>query len=152
VLTAPNSRKEVRQFGFDISEHDVTYAAGDSLGVYATNDPATVDAWLAATGLRGDTPVEVDGQEHSLHDALIASYDICRVTPDLLRFVAESCAELGIYQRTGGYAGASGAVSGSRARAEAGFWGIRAANGGQRAGDSGEFIEGWFSVPASGPG
>jgi sulfite reductase (NADPH) flavoprotein alpha-component len=91
VLTAPNSRKEVRQFGFDISEYDVTYAAGDSLGVYATNDPATVDAWLAATGLRGDTSVEVDGKEHSLRDALIVSYDICRVTPDLLRFVAESC-------------------------------------------------------------
>jgi len=93
VLTAPNSRKEVRQFGFDISEYDVSYAAGDSLGVYATNDPATVDAWLAATGLRGDTSVEVDGKEQSLRDALIVSYDICRVTPNLLRFVAESCVD-----------------------------------------------------------
>ena len=71
VLTAPTSRKEVRQFGFDISEYDVSYAAGDSLGVYATNDPAVVDAWLAATGLRGDTSVEVDGNEQSLRDALI---------------------------------------------------------------------------------
>ncbi len=91
VLTAPTSAKEVRQFGFDISEYDVTYAAGDSLGVYATNDPAVVDAWLAAAGLRGEVSVEVDGIEQSLRDALIASYDICRVTPDLLRFVAESC-------------------------------------------------------------
>jgi sulfite reductase alpha subunit-like flavoprotein len=76
VLTAPTSRKEVRQFGFDISEYDVSYAVGDSLGVYATNDPATVDAWLAATGLRGDTSVEVDGNEQSLRDALILSYDM----------------------------------------------------------------------------
>ncbi|MBE1548759.1 NADPH-dependent sulfite reductase flavoprotein alpha-component [Mycobacterium sp. OAS707] len=91
VLTGPTSGKEVRQFGFDISEYDVSYAVGDSLGVYATNDPATVDAWLTATGLRGDTSVEVDGNEQSLRDALIVSYDICRVTPDLLRFVAESC-------------------------------------------------------------
>ncbi|HTI77620.1 MAG TPA: molybdopterin oxidoreductase, partial [Mycobacterium sp.] len=91
VLTAPTSRKEVRQFGFDVSEYDVSYAVGDSLGVYATNDPATVDAWLAATGLRGDLSVEVDGNEQSLRDALIMSYDICRVTPDLLRFVADSC-------------------------------------------------------------
>ena len=82
VLTAPTSRKEVRQFGFDISEYDVSYAAGDSLGVYATNSPATVDAWLAATGLRGDTSVEVDGDEQTLRDALIVSYDICRVTPE----------------------------------------------------------------------
>jgi NADPH-dependent sulfite reductase flavoprotein alpha-component len=93
VLTAPTSRKEVRQIGFDISEYNATYAAGDSLGVYSTNNPATVDAWLAATGLRGDTSVEVDGNEQSLRDALIVSYDICRVTPNLLRFVAESCAD-----------------------------------------------------------
>ncbi|MCW2629590.1 bifunctional nitrate reductase/sulfite reductase flavoprotein subunit alpha [Mycobacterium sp.] len=93
VLTAPTSRKEVRQFGFDTSEYDVTYAAGDSLGVYATNDPAMVDEWLAATGLRGDTSVEVDGNEQSLRDALIVSYDICRVTPNLLHFVAESCGD-----------------------------------------------------------
>jgi NADPH-dependent sulfite reductase flavoprotein alpha-component len=91
VLTAPTSRKEVRQFGFDISEYDVSYAVGDSLGVYATNNPATVDGWLAATGLSGDTSVEVDGNEQSLRDALIVSYDICRVTPNLLSFVAESC-------------------------------------------------------------
>ena len=35
VLTAPASRKEVRQFGFDISQHDVSYGVGDSLGVVA---------------------------------------------------------------------------------------------------------------------
>ncbi len=92
VLTAPMSRKEVRQFGFDISEYDdLTYAAGDSLGVYATNDPAVVDAWLVATGLNGEAVVEVDGNEQSLRDALIVCYDICRVTADLLRFVADSC-------------------------------------------------------------
>jgi NADPH-dependent sulfite reductase flavoprotein alpha-component len=87
LLTAPTSRKEVRQFGFDISQYDVDYAAGDSLGVCATNDPAVVDAWLAATGLRGDTVVEVDGSEQSLRDALSSRYDICRVTPNLLNFV-----------------------------------------------------------------
>ena len=90
VLTAPLSPKEVRHFGFDISEHDVGYAVGDSLGVCATNSPAVVDAWLTATGLRGDEIVEVDGARLTLHDALTESYDICRVTPDLLRFVAEN--------------------------------------------------------------
>ena len=89
VLTAPGSAKEVRQFGFDISDYDVSYGVGDSLGVYATNDPAVVDAWLAATALDPDAAVEVDGTEQSLRDALIASYDICRVTPDLVRFVAQ---------------------------------------------------------------
>ncbi|WP_172798164.1 bifunctional nitrate reductase/sulfite reductase flavoprotein subunit alpha [Mycobacterium sp. GA-1285] len=89
VLTGRASRKEVRQFGFDISEHDVTYAAGDSLGVCATNDPVMVDAWLAATGMPGQHAVEIDGVEQSLRDALISHYDFCRVTPDLVRFIAE---------------------------------------------------------------
>ena len=93
VLTAPLSAKEVRQFGFDISAHDVDYAVGDSLGVCATNSPVVVAAWLAATGLRGDEVVEVDGVHQALRDALTRSYDICRVTPDLLRFVAENSAD-----------------------------------------------------------
>ncbi|WP_029108808.1 bifunctional nitrate reductase/sulfite reductase flavoprotein subunit alpha [Mycobacterium sp. URHD0025] len=93
LLTAPTAAKEVRQFGFDISEYDVNYAVGDSLGVYAGNDPAVVDSWLAATALNPDSVIEVDGVEQALRDALISSYDICRVTPDLLRFVADSCAD-----------------------------------------------------------
>ena len=91
LLTTSRSAKEVRQFGFDVSEYDVSYGVGDSLGVYASNDPAVVDSWLAATALSPDSVIEVDGVEQSLRDALISSYDICRVTPDLLRFVADSC-------------------------------------------------------------
>ena len=90
VLTAALSSKEVRQFGFDISEFEIDYAVGDALGVCATNSPAVVDAWLAATGLGGDDFIEVDGVHRTLRDALTGSYDICRVTPDLIRFVAEN--------------------------------------------------------------
>ena len=90
LLTAPQSRKEVRQFGFDISQYGVSYGVGDSLGVLARNDPAVVETWLAATGLRGGHLVEIDGTEQTLRDALSASYDICRVTPNLLRFVADN--------------------------------------------------------------
>ncbi len=91
LLSGPMSVKEVRQFGFDISGRDVSYAAGDSLGVYATNSGHAVDMWLASTGLAGREVVEIDGAERTLRDALTTCYDICRVTPDLLRFVAESC-------------------------------------------------------------
>lgn len=93
LLTTSRSAKEVRQFGFDVSEYDVSYGVGDSLGVYASNDPAMVDAWLVATALSPDSVIEVDGIEQSLRDALISSYDICRVTPDLLRFVADTCGD-----------------------------------------------------------
>jgi sulfite reductase alpha subunit-like flavoprotein len=80
----------VRQFGFDISEYDLSYSAGDSLGVFATNDPAVVDAWLAATGMRAEHVVEVDGTELTLREALISHYDICRVTPNLMRFISQN--------------------------------------------------------------
>jgi sulfite reductase (NADPH) flavoprotein alpha-component len=93
VLTAPLSPKEVRQFGFDISEHGVRYSVGDSLGVCATNSPAVVNAWLTATGMDGGETVEVDGAPRTLRDALTTAYDICRVTPGLLRFVADNCAD-----------------------------------------------------------
>ncbi|WP_445170191.1 molybdopterin-dependent oxidoreductase [Mycolicibacterium sp. Dal123E01] len=92
-LTPTSAAKEVRQLGFDISEHDVSYAVGDSLGVLPTNSAADVDAWLAATGLRGDDVVEIDGAECPLRQALTNSYDICRITPNLLAFLAETTAD-----------------------------------------------------------
>src|SRR5262249_33504685 len=90
---APLSPKEVRQFGFDISEHAVDYAVGDSLGVCATNSPAVVNAWLAGTRLDGDHAVEVDGAVRPLRGALPAAYDVCRGTPELRRFVADNCSD-----------------------------------------------------------
>lgn len=92
-LTPASAAKEVRQFGFDISEHDVAYAVGDSLGVVPVNSEENVAEWLSVTGLRGEQVIEVDGAECTLRDALTTSYDICRLTPNLLTFLAESAAD-----------------------------------------------------------
>lgn len=92
-LTPASAAKEVRQFGFDISGHDVTYAVGDSLGVMPTNSDDDVAEWLSATGLRGDEVVEVDGVECALRHALRTSYDICRLTPDLVTFLSAAPAD-----------------------------------------------------------
>jgi NADPH-dependent sulfite reductase flavoprotein alpha-component len=90
-LTPPTAAKEVRHFGFDLSEHEVCYAAGDTLGVCAVNSEFAVETWLASTGLSGTALVEVDGVEVELRAALRSSYDICKVTPNLLAFAAEHC-------------------------------------------------------------
>jgi sulfite reductase (NADPH) flavoprotein alpha-component len=88
-LTPPTSSREVRQFGFDISEYPVSYGVGDALGVQPANSPDDVASWLAATGTSGAEIVEIDGVLQSWRDTLTHSYDICRVTTDLLRFLSD---------------------------------------------------------------
>ncbi|MGH3726418.1 MAG: molybdopterin-dependent oxidoreductase [Mycobacterium sp.] len=89
ILSAPGSDKEVRRIEFDLSGHDVGYSAGDALGIYPTNREEDVQRWLAATGFDGELPVTIDGGDLPLATALTNHYDICRVTDDLLRFIAE---------------------------------------------------------------
>ncbi len=49
---------------------DAIWQAGDLLDVAARHAPATVDVWLAATGLDGDAPVAWRGASHTLREAL----------------------------------------------------------------------------------
>ncbi|WSW18105.1 molybdopterin-dependent oxidoreductase [Streptomyces phaeochromogenes] len=92
LLSLPGAGKEVRGFTFDTrdSETPLTYEAGDALGVRPVNSPALVAEWLDVAGLDASTTVDVNGVGHtSLSDALGRHLDITRITPDLLRFVAE---------------------------------------------------------------
>jgi NADPH-dependent sulfite reductase flavoprotein alpha-component len=88
-LTTSGSAKDVRGFEFAL-EADCHYAVGDALGVWPRNDGAVVAEWLAATGLNGDAPVTLEDQPAmSLHAAATDHLDIVRITPQLLRFVAD---------------------------------------------------------------
>ena len=90
LLSRPGAGKEVRRFTFDTSGTDLTYETGDALGVRPVNSPSLVDEWLTATGTDATTVVELDGVgELSFAEALHRQWDITRITPDLLRFVAE---------------------------------------------------------------
>lgn len=98
-LTPAGAAKEVRQFGFDISAHQITYSVGDSLGVRVRNSGFVVESWLAATGFTGAEAVVVDGEQMTLGEALSAHYDICKVTSNLMSFVAEHCPDAGTAKR-----------------------------------------------------
>ncbi|MFJ8866917.1 molybdopterin-dependent oxidoreductase [Streptomyces sp. NPDC102473] len=92
LLSLPGAAKEVRQFTFDTRDSPVplTYEAGDALGVEALNCPALVAEWLAVTGLDPADPVDVPGTGAvPLGEALHRHLDIARITPALLRLVAE---------------------------------------------------------------
>ncbi|AZQ38016.1 reductase [Streptomyces cyaneochromogenes] len=90
LLSLPGAGKEVRRFTFDTSGTSLAYEAGDALGVRPVNSPALVAEWLAVTGVDGSTEVELAGVgEVPFAEALRRHLDITKITPDLLRFVAE---------------------------------------------------------------
>ncbi|MFC8145838.1 molybdopterin-dependent oxidoreductase [Streptomyces paradoxus] len=90
LLSRAGAGKEVRRFTFDTSGTDLAYEAGDALGVRPVNAPSLVDEWLAVTGVDPGSAVVVDGVgEVPFGEALHRHLDITRITPDLLRFVAE---------------------------------------------------------------
>ncbi|KOG31107.1 bifunctional nitrate reductase/sulfite reductase flavoprotein subunit alpha [Streptomyces resistomycificus] len=90
LLSGSGAGKEVRRFTFDTSGTPLAYEAGDALGVRPVNSAPLVQEWLAAAGVAGDAAVSVEGVgEVPFAEALHRHLDITRITPDLLRFVAE---------------------------------------------------------------
>ncbi|MGW3208168.1 molybdopterin-dependent oxidoreductase [Streptomyces sp. NPDC001135] len=92
LLSMPGAGKEVRRFTFDTRDSDtpLDYEAGDALAVHPVNRPELVTEWLAVTGLDADTTVQVRSVgDMPFGEALLRRLDITRITPDLLRFVAE---------------------------------------------------------------
>jgi sulfite reductase (NADPH) flavoprotein alpha-component len=56
-LTKEGSEKSAHHIEFDLSASGLDYAVGDSLGVYPRNDPALVDAVIAAIRAPADFPI-----------------------------------------------------------------------------------------------
>jgi sulfite reductase (NADPH) flavoprotein alpha-component len=78
-LTKPGSAKDVRHVVIDLGESGLTYEPGDSIGLATPNDPALVDACIAALGATGSEDVPCpDGIVRSLHQAFTAHLDIAR--------------------------------------------------------------------------
>ncbi|MFE1174915.1 molybdopterin-dependent oxidoreductase [Streptomyces sp. NPDC058773] len=93
LLSRAGATKEVRQFTFDTRDGDGTpleYEVGDALGVLPQNCPDLVTEWLAVTGLDPAAAVDLTGPGTvPLGEALLRHLDIAKVTPALLRFVAD---------------------------------------------------------------
>ena len=56
-LNKPGSDKETWHIEFDLAATGIDYAVGDAFGVFPTNDPALVDAVIAALGAPADFPI-----------------------------------------------------------------------------------------------
>lgn len=76
-VTKPGSAKETIHVDYSLEGSGLTYITGDALGVLPNNDPALVDALIAALGLDATATVALpDGSVAPLRQALITSYDI----------------------------------------------------------------------------
>jgi sulfite reductase (NADPH) flavoprotein alpha-component len=71
-LNAPNSDKETWHVEIDLSRCDLAYEVGDSLGVFAVNHPALVDAVIAQLGARPERLVGA----RTLRDYLLRHADL----------------------------------------------------------------------------
>ena len=56
-LNKPGSEKETWHIEFDLSETGLDYAVGDSFGIFPANEPALVDAVIAALDAPPDFPI-----------------------------------------------------------------------------------------------
>jgi sulfite reductase (NADPH) flavoprotein alpha-component len=70
-LSSSRSSSETWHLELSLADSGLTYEPGDSLGFLPRNDPALVDAVLAASGLAGDT---------GLHARLTEQFDITTLT------------------------------------------------------------------------
>jgi sulfite reductase (NADPH) flavoprotein alpha-component len=87
-LNRPGSERDVRHVVFDLSTTDLTYEAGDSLGVYARKNPQLVQAVLDRLGASGEEMVAHDGEALPLRQVLLSKVDIARPSDECLEFLA----------------------------------------------------------------
>ena len=89
-LSGPDSAKDTRHFEIELTGWGLSYEAGDSLAIYATNDSQLVDEIVHAIGATGDEQVpRPKGTPTTLREALLRDYGITQPTPKLLRAIAE---------------------------------------------------------------
>jgi len=89
-LSGPESAKDTRHFELDLTGWGLAFEVGDSLAVYATNDPELVDEIIRTLGATGDEQVpRPKGEPTTLREALLRDYSITQPTPKFLRAMAE---------------------------------------------------------------
>jgi sulfite reductase (NADPH) flavoprotein alpha-component len=89
-LSGSESAKDTRHLELDLTGWGLSFEVGDSLAVYATNDPQLVDEIIHALGVTGHEKVpRPRGEPTTLRDALLRDYSITQPTPKFLRAIAE---------------------------------------------------------------
>ncbi|MBE0434511.1 MAG: sulfite reductase subunit alpha [Methylomicrobium sp.] len=88
LLTAPESSKETRHYEISIAGSDLSYEAGDALGVFPTNCPELVKDILQAINCSGEEEVPADGELMPLNEALRVHFEIKLPSKELIDEIA----------------------------------------------------------------
>ncbi len=89
-LSGEGSGKDTRHHEISLAGSGLHYEVGDSLGLFATNDPALVQEIITAIGATGDESVPgSDGQPKSLRAALTSDYIITQPSKEFLKAITE---------------------------------------------------------------
>ncbi len=89
LLSGPDSEKETRHFEIDLKGWGLSYEPGDSVAIYASNDPELVAEMLRSLGATGDELVFAGKTQKPLREALLRDFSITQPTPKLLKAIAE---------------------------------------------------------------
>src|SRR6202045_517220 len=88
-LGSDDSEKDTRHFEIDLTGWGLNFEPGDSVAVYATNDPQLVDEIIHALGAKGDEPVPAAKTTKPFREALLRDYSITQPTPKFLKAIAQ---------------------------------------------------------------
>jgi sulfite reductase (NADPH) flavoprotein alpha-component len=88
-LSSDDSEKDTRHFEIDLAGWGLNFEPGDSVAVYATNDPVLVDEIIHALGAKGDEPVPAAKTTKPFREALLRDYSITQPPPKFLKAIAE---------------------------------------------------------------
>lgn len=89
TLNGRGSSKTVHHIEFSLEGSGLNYSPGDSLGIYAQNDPALVAQLLEHTGLDGAETVTVKDEPLTLTKALQHHLELTRLTPPTVQHWAK---------------------------------------------------------------
>ncbi len=83
-ITGRDSDKDVRHIEIDLGDSGLRYQPGDALGVWFENDAELVQELLQLVWLKGDEPIEVNGETLPLAEALQKHYELTVNTPQIV--------------------------------------------------------------------
>jgi sulfite reductase (NADPH) flavoprotein alpha-component len=89
-LSGEGSGKDTRHHEISLAGSGLNYEVGDSMGLFATNDPELVKEIITALGATGEESVPgADGQSKSLRAALTSDYIVTQPSKEFLKALVE---------------------------------------------------------------